>query len=643
MGILGQAEASDVPCRILCSGAQARLISGGEFEDGVRRVREKSGANVQLLEGRSLPAAFRARDECFVVIQADGPPQLRAAVAGTLRRGFGIAEGPLDAPPVADDGRQRIVEVMIPEVACRHLVGARGDRIKLLRAEAGCDVQLAPGEVAGVAAQRRVRCSGSLAGVEEAVARVHEVLVEFMMIGILHPRHFDVQEVSCVPGSAPSAASRERGALLPAGAPAGGAAAAGFLGAAGGARTNSRLAVRLLVSKDECGWLIGKRGNKIHKLRELALVSTRDADAELLPPGAPPGAASVVEIFGAPLAKEICVLQLIVDDLALMRDAPSTSRLVVPAEDGRTLTPERLDLARGRCPLATVRLEMQGSTWCVVELGGLERDRLLAAAAVHELLEETPDASPAHPGNRGANGVNGFSSSSRSDSCAGVAAPAREATSASLAPAPALAGRPGGNLSNGVTTSGLHSPAVAAAPAKPLETAGSARPAAESSQAVSLPSAASPCRAAVASSAPAPATASTAWPTPAAMAPPVAAVAQAPAAALMPTGTFGGTPAAPQLTLRLPIVAGTQAAAAALARYLASDASGISRRAGVSLAAECIGGCGWVSLPDASMCHEVFPVLAISGTPVANAVACLLVQRASWLHRAMGSTAGFYC
>ena len=30
----------------------------------------------------------------------------------------------------------------------------------------------------------------------------------------------------------------------------------------------------------ECGWLIGKRGNKIHKLRELALVATRDGDEE---------------------------------------------------------------------------------------------------------------------------------------------------------------------------------------------------------------------------------------------------------------------------------------------------------------------------------------------------------------------------
>jgi len=33
-------------------------------------------------------------------------------------------------------------QVMIPEVACRHLIGARGDRIKLLREESRCETGL---------------------------------------------------------------------------------------------------------------------------------------------------------------------------------------------------------------------------------------------------------------------------------------------------------------------------------------------------------------------------------------------------------------------------------------------------------------------------------------------------------------------
>ena len=36
-------------------------------------------------------------------------------------------------------------QVMIPEVACRHLIGARGDRIKLLREESRCEAQLHQG------------------------------------------------------------------------------------------------------------------------------------------------------------------------------------------------------------------------------------------------------------------------------------------------------------------------------------------------------------------------------------------------------------------------------------------------------------------------------------------------------------------
>ena len=41
-------------------------------------------------------------------------------------------------------------QVMIPEVACRHLIGARGDRIKLLREESRCEAQLHQGSGLGV-------------------------------------------------------------------------------------------------------------------------------------------------------------------------------------------------------------------------------------------------------------------------------------------------------------------------------------------------------------------------------------------------------------------------------------------------------------------------------------------------------------
>jgi len=346
--------AADVPCRLLLNTEQGQLVLG-DRDEGVKRLRMDCGANVQILL-KSLPMAFKSRDECIAVVKADTSSRLRAAVLGLLLRAFNTRTG---------DEKQRIVEVMIPEVACRHLVGASGDRIQLLREESGCNVNLAHGDVAGVAAQKRLRCAGKVEGLAEAVSRAHEVLVEFAAIGILNPRHFDLEEVR----------TGSRGGLPP-------------------SSKNSKLAIRLLVSKDETGWMIGKRGNKIHKLRELSLVSTRDSDSEIMCEGSE----SVVEIYGATLVKELCVLQLIVDDLGMMREPPSTTRLVVPTDLVRGLVArnelEMIQVHSG----APVRCDEKGPSWSVVELGGTERERIRAATALHEkleLLSDDPIAQPA--------------------------------------------------------------------------------------------------------------------------------------------------------------------------------------------------------------------------------------------------------
>ena len=56
--------------------------------------------------------------------------------------------------------RRESLQVMIPEVACRHLIGARGDRIKLLREESRCEQALDRCQVAEVTAalQHSVAC-----------------------------------------------------------------------------------------------------------------------------------------------------------------------------------------------------------------------------------------------------------------------------------------------------------------------------------------------------------------------------------------------------------------------------------------------------------------------------------------------------
>ncbi|CAK8986910.1 Poly(RC)-binding protein 3, partial [Durusdinium trenchii] len=357
-------NASDIPCRVLLSQWQVKQVLGDKGEENLKRLRMTSGANVQLLRGPLLPAAFRARDEFLAVLWADDGVRLRRALNGLLERAY--AKRQVGNLRKEDEPDSHVLEVMIPEVACRHLIGARGDRIKLLREESRCEIHMSPGNVAGIAAQRRVKCNGLVPSLAEAVARIHEVLVEFAEIGILSLRHFDLQEVST--GVQETNEGHVTSRFL----------GPGLAGISRREARNARIAVRQLVSAEECGWLIGKRGNKIHKLRELALVSTREADAEVCNGGP----RSVVEIFGAPIAKCICVLQLIVDDLELFPEVQPCTSLLVPASLAPFLT--GLDEAASKGCDARV---LAGGNWFLLELRGTAQQRLLGAQAAHEAVE----------------------------------------------------------------------------------------------------------------------------------------------------------------------------------------------------------------------------------------------------------------
>eukprot|EP00434_Breviolum_minutum_P032564 symbB.v1.2.028802.t1/scaffold3088.1/size63905/2 len=378
-------NASDIPCRVLLSQWQVKQVLGDRGEENLKRLRMGSGANIQLLRGPLLPAAFRARDEFLAVLWADDGVRLRRALNALLERAYAKRQV-ASLQPNGNEPENHVLEVMIPEVACRHLIGARGDRIKLLREESRCEIHMSPGNVAGIAAQRRVKCNGLIPSLAEAVARIHEagicdmlishigkdsdsnqVLVEFAEIGILSLRHFDLQEVSTGVPTQESNGPKER--LL----------GHGLAGISRREARNARVAVRQLVSAEECGWLIGKRGNKIHKLRELALVATREADAEVCR-GAPK---SVVEIFGASVSKCICVLQLIVDDLELFPEVQPCTSLLVPASLS-TFLAGRLDEAASVGCDARV---LTGNNWLILELRGSAQQRLLGAQAAHDAVE----------------------------------------------------------------------------------------------------------------------------------------------------------------------------------------------------------------------------------------------------------------
>eukprot|EP00913_Durusdinium_trenchii_P012815 g12033.t1 len=343
-------NASDIPCRVLLSQWQVKQVLGDKGEENLKRLRMTSGANVQLLRG------------LVTVLWADDGVRLRRALNGLLERAY--AKRQVGNLRKEDEPDSHVLEVMIPEVACRHLIGARGDRIKLLREESRCEARLhqtihmSPGNVAGIAAQRRVKCNGLVPSLAEAVARIHEVLVEFAEIGILSLRHFDLQEVST--GVQETNEGHVTSRFL----------GPGLAGISRREARNARIAVRQLVSAEECGWLIGKRGNKIHKLRE---------PGQRVCNGGP---RSVVEIFGAPIAKCICVLQLIVDDLELFPEVQPCTSLLVPASLAPFLT--GLDEAASKGCDARV---LAGGNWFLLELRGTAQQRLLGAQAAHEAVE----------------------------------------------------------------------------------------------------------------------------------------------------------------------------------------------------------------------------------------------------------------
>ena len=299
---------------------------------------------VLLMVKKFFSWSFAAPTRPRVVLWADDGVRLRRALNALLERAYAKRQV-ASLQPNGNEPENHVLEVMIPEVACRHLIGARGDRIKLLREESRCEIHMSPGNVAGIAAQRRVKCNGLIPSLAEAVARIHEVLVEFAEIGILSLRHFDLQEVSTGVPTQESSGPKER--LL----------GHGLAGISRREARNARVAVRQLVSAEE-----------------LALVATREADAEVCR-GSPK---SVVEIFGAPVSKCICVLQLIVDDFELFPEVQPCTSLLVPASLS-TFLAGRLDEAASVGCDARV---LTGNNWLILELRGSAQQCLLGAQVV---------------------------------------------------------------------------------------------------------------------------------------------------------------------------------------------------------------------------------------------------------------------
>jgi len=120
---------------------------------------------------------------------------------------------------------------------------------------------------------------------------------------VLKPTHFELREAS------------ERGT----------SGRTGLHSAVGGG--TREVPIRMLVSKDECAWVVGKKGNKIARLRDIARVQMNNADS-------PPFDESdrVLEIASAPLEQRLRVVQAVLDDLALRNEAAEELHLLAPTE-----------------------------------------------------------------------------------------------------------------------------------------------------------------------------------------------------------------------------------------------------------------------------------------------------------------------
>lgn len=475
------APAPLVPCRLLLTAVPAARVIGKGGES-VRRIREQSSANVRVLQ-RELPDSLQRREEHVILIS--GPTEsVRLGLDGVLARVFDRS-----GLPESQRGEERphIIEVLVPEKSGSHLVGQRGERVRSLIEETGCDVDIVKGTVQGLLEQKRVRVSGSSVGeVTGAVWRVQEVLAELAASGVLKPEHFELREE---PGSTGFSSS-------------GG-------GASGGSRGSDQREVptRLLLSKEEAAWMVGKRGNKIAKLRAIAKVQVNDADA---PPFDP--TERVGEISGAPVAARVLVVQHILEDLAQRQEALDVSRLLVPTEHFGSVMGHRGETIREVINRSGANLQQHKAEkldngeeyrFRLVEIAGEVSARIAAVQMICQALE--PDRGSPH----------------------------RSVSSGASSPGVGITYAPSmSHLTNGGADFGV--PA-----ALPIHSDASLE--------------------------------------------------------------LGG-----QLSLQLAVPS------AEIAQFLASDASGIARRAGISLSA----GTG----------PKGMPVVQITGTAVANAVACYLIQ-----------------
>ncbi|CAE7597288.1 PEP [Symbiodinium sp. CCMP2456] len=240
-------ELPRVPCHLFLPVVPAARVIGKRGAN-IKEIREKSGAMVKILQ-KELPQEMQRREDRVAAISGE-PTAVREAILGVLERVFDRSGLPDTADaPVRDRGY--IVEVLVPEKCGSHLIGQKGERVKTLCQETKCDIRVGQDPVCGLE-QKKVRISASnIQEASAAVWRILEVLGELVSGGVLKvPEHFDLRESG---GFSAGAGASLFSAPRPA-----------------RDRDKKEVPVRLLIAKEDAAWIVGKRGNKIARLRDHA-------------------------------------------------------------------------------------------------------------------------------------------------------------------------------------------------------------------------------------------------------------------------------------------------------------------------------------------------------------------------------------
>ncbi|CAE8648988.1 unnamed protein product [Polarella glacialis] len=383
------------PCRLIVRAtAGARCI--GKRGESIKAIRATSGVNVKVLQDE-LPEEMKRRQECIILASCGEEANLRTAVSMILDRVWDRSGLPESAQRSGQE-RPFTLDLIVPERAGGGIVGTGGENVRAIIEELGCEVQVSREPLAGIAAQKRVRLLARERGpVEAALWRLQATLAELAQNEVLRPEHFELREAVLDEQEAAVAEARERGLALPG---------------------KGEVPLRVLLAQGEAATVVGKLGANVARLRDITMVSIDDAEA---PPFDP--AERVCSMSRAILPDRLRALRLVLGDIAtrneaIAREEGRVSDMDAPIAEGSRHVAIRLLLPGDRWseldslfqdgqPLretgAMVRVQEHGWTDAgvpallrAVELEGEEEQVALAAWRLHQALEpwELPDPPP---------------------------------------------------------------------------------------------------------------------------------------------------------------------------------------------------------------------------------------------------------